>query len=122
MMAKSQKFERVVTKLVALLGLPLLMVASVSAQGNVLIVQTNSAGDNVHIIDPDTNTVVGEISGIERAHGAAPTPDGRFLYVAGQQSGRLAAYRVDPDDGTLLPLETYEVGNNPMWVLTTTLG
>ena len=84
MMAKSQKFERVVTKLVALLGLPLLMGASVFAQGNVLIVQTNSAGDNVHIIDPDTNTVVGEISGIERAHGAAPTPDGRFLYVANE--------------------------------------
>lgn len=55
-----------------------------AAPGDVRIVQTNSAGDNVHIIDPVTNTVVGEITGIERAHGAASAPDGRFLYVANE--------------------------------------
>ena len=64
----------------ALLLLPL----AAAAQGTVRIVQTNSAGDNVHIIDPVTNTVVGEIKGIERAHGAAPSPDGRWLYVANE--------------------------------------
>ena len=48
-------------------------------------------------------------------------PDGRFLFAAGQRSGRLASYRVDHESGDLTPLETYEVGNNPMWVLTTTL-
>ena len=64
----------------ALLLLPL----TAAAQGTVRIVQTNSAGDNVHIIDPVTNTVVGEITGIERAHGAAPSPDGRWLYVANE--------------------------------------
>jgi YVTN family beta-propeller protein len=37
----------------------------------VRIIQTNSAGDNVHIIDPATNKVVGEITGIEAGHGAA---------------------------------------------------
>ena len=47
-------------------------------------------------------------------------PDGRFLFAAGQQSGRLATYRVDQDSGELTPLETYEGGNNPMWVLITT--
>ncbi len=83
-MAKSQRFDRFLPNLVALLGLPLLMITSASARTDVLIVQTNSAGDNVHIIDPDTNTVVGEISGIERAHGAVPMPDGRFLYVANE--------------------------------------
>ena len=50
---------------------------------DVRIVQTNSAGDNVHIIDPLTNQVVGEIGGIERAHGVAATRDGR-LYVANE--------------------------------------
>ena len=55
----------------------LLLPLMAAAQGTVRIVQTNSAGDNVHIIDPVTNTVVGEITGIERAHGAAPSPDGR---------------------------------------------
>jgi hypothetical protein len=32
-----------------------------AADGKVRIVQTNSAGDNVHLIDPATNKVVGEI-------------------------------------------------------------
>jgi len=49
----------------------------------VRIVQTNSAGDNVHIIDPATNTVVGQITGIEVGHGAAAAPDGR-LYVSNE--------------------------------------
>ena len=66
----------------ALLLLPL----TAAAQGTVRIVQTNSAGDNVHIIDPVTNTVVGEITGIERAHGAAPSPDGRSIYVANEST------------------------------------
>ena len=64
----------------ALAFLPL----TAAAQGTVRIVQTNSAGDNVHLIDPVTNTVVGEIGGIERAHGAAASPDGRSLYVANE--------------------------------------
>ena len=66
----------------ALLLLPL----TAAAQGTVRIVQTNSAGDNIHIIDPVTNTVVGEITGIERAHGAAPSPDGRSIYVANEST------------------------------------
>ena len=62
----------------------LLLPMKAAAQDVVRIVQTNSAGDNVHIIDPTTNTVVGEITGIERAHGAQPSPDGRWLYVANE--------------------------------------
>src|SRR5262245_43244956 len=46
--------------------------AAPAASGNkVRIIQTNSAGDNVHIIDPATNKIVGEIKGIEAGHGAA---------------------------------------------------
>src|SRR5678816_2748030 len=37
---------------------------SPASHGNVRIIQTNSAGDNVHIIDPATNKVVGTITGI----------------------------------------------------------
>ena len=40
------------------------------------IVQTNSAGDNIHIIDPTTNKVVGEIKGVEAPHGVTVAPDG----------------------------------------------
>ena len=57
---------------------------------------------------------------VPRAFGV--DPDGRYLFAAGQQSSRLASYRIDQDDGSLTPLETYEIGNNPMWVLLTTLG
>ena len=66
--------------LAAILVLPL----TAAAQGTVRIVQTNSAGDNVHFIDPITNEVVGVVDGIERAHGAAPSPDGKWLYVANE--------------------------------------
>jgi YVTN family beta-propeller protein len=50
----------------------------------VRIIQTNSAGDNVHIIDPATNKVVGQITGIEVGHGAAAAPDGSRLYVSNE--------------------------------------
>ncbi len=44
-------------------------------------------------------------------------PEGRFLFVAGLDSGRLASYQVNQDSGELTPLETYEAGKKPMWVL-----
>jgi len=44
------------------------------------------------------------------------TPSGRYLYAAGERSGRLAAYRRH-DDGSLSPLRTYEVGREPWSVL-----
>lgn len=44
-------------------------------------------------------------------------PGGRFLYAAGLDSGRIASYRIDQEDGALTPLETWEGGNRPMWVL-----
>ena len=53
-----------------------------SAQQKARIIQTNSAGDNVHIIDPATNTVVGVIEGIEVGHGAGTSPDGTRIYVS----------------------------------------
>jgi len=60
-----------------LLALPL-------AAGSVRILQTNSAGDNVSIIDPATNKVVGEIRGIEVNHGAAAAPDGSRYYISNE--------------------------------------
>ena len=60
-----------------LLALPL-------AAGTVRILQTNSAGDNVSVIDPGTNKVVGEIRGIEVNHGAAAAPDGSRYYISNE--------------------------------------
>src|ERR1700745_2388457 len=73
--------------LTALAGI-ILCAASFSwaaAQGSKLrILQTNSAGDNIHIIDPATNKVVGEIKGIEAPHGIVVAPDGSRIYVSEQ--------------------------------------
>ena len=57
--------------------------------GHVRIIQTNSAGDNVHIIDPTTNKVVGEITGIEVGHGAATAPDGSRIYISNEAESTL---------------------------------
>jgi len=65
--------------------------ASPTAKGapGVRIIQTNSAGDNVSIIDPATNTVVGEITGIEVNHGAAVAPGGARIYVSNEADSTL---------------------------------
>jgi YVTN family beta-propeller protein len=55
----------------------------------VRIIQTNSAGDNVHVIDPATNKVVGIINGIEVSHGAAVAPDGTRIYVSDEADSTL---------------------------------
>jgi len=53
------------------------------------IIQTNAAGDNVHLIDPATNRVVGEITGIEVGHGAAAAADGSQIYVSNEAENTL---------------------------------
>ena len=65
-----------------LLALPL-------AAGTVRIIQTNSAGDDVSIIDPATNKVVGTIKGIEVNHGAAAAPDGSHYYISNEEKSTL---------------------------------
>jgi YVTN family beta-propeller protein len=77
---------------VALLAIPL-----AAATGNVRILQTNSAGDNVHVIDPATNKVVGTIEGIEVGHGVVAAPDGSRIYVSNE-----ADHTLDVADGKTL--------------------
>src|SRR5262249_33110884 len=69
--------------IVAALTLPL------GAADKVRIIQTNSAGDRVSIIDPITNKVVGEIKDIEANHGAVVAPDGTGIYVSNEATSRL---------------------------------
>jgi len=54
--------------------------------GRVVIVQTNSAGDSVMLIDPTTDTVVAEIPEAEAIHGAAVAPDGRQIYLSNEST------------------------------------
>jgi YVTN family beta-propeller protein len=55
----------------------------------VRIIQTNSAGDSVMLIDPATNKVVGEIKDIEVNHGAAVAPDGSRFYITNEAESTL---------------------------------
>lgn len=45
------------------------------------VIQTNSAGDNVHVIDPATNKVTGTIEGVEVPHGVVIAPGGERIYI-----------------------------------------
>src|SRR5262249_45922140 len=60
------------------------VVEASAGPANVRIIQTNSAGDNVSLIDPATNKVVAEITGIEVNHGAAAARDGSQLYFSNE--------------------------------------
>ena len=74
----------VVRHCLTLLAILLLLALPVAAQNQVRILQSNAAGDRVHIIDPVTNKVVGEIPGIETAHGITASPDGSRIYVSNE--------------------------------------
>src|SRR5436190_2430280 len=76
--------------LMALLLLILCELQLSAATGQVRIVQTNSGGDNIHLIDPATNAIVGEIKGVPINHGAAAAPDGRTLYFSSEAERVLA--------------------------------
>jgi YVTN family beta-propeller protein len=65
-------------------GLAVLVFAG-AASAQVRIVQTNSGKtNNVHLIDPVTNRIVGEVANVPINHGAAASPDGRWLYFTSE--------------------------------------
>jgi YVTN family beta-propeller protein len=75
---------------VVALALTLVLPLALALQAaTVRIVQTNAAGDSVMLIDPDTNKVVGEITGIEVNHGAAVAPDGSRFYITNEAESTL---------------------------------
>ena len=76
------------TKFSIVLALAILTTLTLQAS-TVRIVQTNSAGDSVMLIDPATNKVVGEIKDIEVNHGAAAAPDGSRLYITNEAESTL---------------------------------
>src|SRR3989454_6591141 len=76
------------TKLSLTLALAILTTLTLQAS-TVRIVQTNSAGDSVMLIDPATNKVVGEIKDIEVNHGATAAPDGSRLYITNEAESTL---------------------------------
>jgi YVTN family beta-propeller protein len=71
------KFFIAVLTFGAFLALPL-----TAQTGRVVIVQTNSAGDSVHLIDPTTDKIVAEIPDAEVIHGVAAAPNGSKMYLS----------------------------------------
>ena len=55
-----------------------------AGNGKLVLIQTNSAGDNLHIIDVATNKVIGEINNEEVNHGVATSPDATRLYISNE--------------------------------------
>ena len=91
------------------LALALVAASTALHAATVRIVQTNSAGDSVMLIDPDTNKIVGEIPGIEVNHGAAAAPDGRRLYITNEAESTLDV----ADLKTLKVIKSIPLTNHP---------
>lgn len=69
----------------------LLLLAIPLFAGSVRIWQTNSAGDDVDVIDPATNKIVLKVKDIEVPHGVAFSPDGRRAYISCESEKTLVA-------------------------------
>src|SRR6185503_17431080 len=50
--------------------------------GSVRVYQTNSAGDEVNVIDPATNAIVQTVKDIEVPHGVGFSPDGARAWIS----------------------------------------
>ena len=68
--------------------------AAARAGTAVRIIQTNAAGDGAHLIDPDTNAVVGVLRGVDIPHGVTASPDGTRLYITNEHRATLDV--IDP--------------------------
>src|SRR5580704_16841285 len=80
--------------------LVLVVAAITAAAGTSRIYITNSAGDAINVIDPEANTVVQSIKGIEAAHGINFSPDGTRVYVSNESDSTLDVF--DQKTGNLL--------------------
>jgi len=66
--------------------------STTGASAQVRILQTNSLDSTVHLIDPATNRIVGELDGIPVNHGVVAAPDGTRIYVSGEAETALKIF------------------------------
>ena len=108
-MTNGHEFRGSVTALAAI-ALCTVSVSLVAAQESKLrVLQTNFAGDNINIIDPVTNKVVGEIKGIEANHGIAVAPDGTRIFISEEATKTLTVV----DGKTLQVTKQIPLSGNP---------
>ncbi len=53
------------------------------------IIQTNSAGTNAHLIDPETHEVLAVIEGLPHVHGVAEHPEGLYYYFSNEMTSSI---------------------------------
>jgi len=101
--------KQVFRGLTALAGIVLCTVSFSAMAAQLRIIQTNFAGDSMHIIDPATNKVVGQITGIEAAHGIVTSPDGNRIYYSEEATNTLTVI----DGKTLKATKQIPLSGNP---------
>ena len=108
-MTSKQTLRGGVTALAGILLCTVSFSSATAQQSKLRIVQTNSAGDNVHIIDAATNKVVAEIKGIEAPHGVTVAPDGSRIYISEQANNTVTVV----DGKTLEVTKRIPLSGNP---------
>jgi 6-phosphogluconolactonase len=93
-------------------------------------IRIHPSGKFLYVANRGNDSIAGfdvDAAGKLTARGQTPTektprsfdldPDGRFLFAAGESSGKLAAYRIDDKTGGLERIAAYDIGPMPWWVL-----
>jgi YVTN family beta-propeller protein len=80
---------------VALPAVALVLTQADPAAAQLRVLQTNSLGGSVHIIDPATQRVVGEIEGVPVNHGVQASADGRRIYVSSEAQSAVMVIETD---------------------------
>src|SRR5258708_9366591 len=108
-MTNKQAFRGCLTVLAGIVLCTTSLSPLAAQESKLRIIQTNSAGDNIHIIDPVANKVVGEIKGIEASHGIAVSPDGARIYMSEEADKTLTVV----DGKTLQVTKRIPLSGNP---------
>ena len=81
---RTHRYQWVLFGFALLGGIAVCAPPMMAQSGRVVIVQTNSAGDSVHLIDPTTDKIIAEIPEEEVVHGIAAAPDGSRFYATNE--------------------------------------
>jgi YVTN family beta-propeller protein len=106
---KKMKNKQMFHGLAALAGIVLCTVSFSAMAAQLRVIQTNFAGDTIHIIDPATNKVVREIKGLEATHGITVAPDGSRIYISEEADFTLTVI----DGKTLQVTKKIPLSGNP---------
>ncbi|HEY7447275.1 MAG TPA: beta-propeller fold lactonase family protein [Vicinamibacterales bacterium] len=90
--------------------------------GRLLFVVTREHNSIASFAIDQTTGMLSDADRVPTEPGVRPLcldPSGRFMTAAGSEgtAGRLVTYEVDAATGKMTPLDAYDAGNGPMWIL-----